>query len=199
MVVSVKGETAYSLLRFESGVHRVQRVPRTEASGRLHTSAASVVMLPEAETAEVEIDENDLRIDTFGSSGHGGQHVNRTYSAVRIVHLPTGIIATCQDEKSQHKNRDKAMRVLKARLLKRIQDEKDAELLDARRSQVRSGDRSDKIRTYNFPQNRITDHRIGYTAHNLTDVMDGYLDDLLDALRRAETARALDELLTKED
>jgi len=194
IVVVIEGEDAYKSLKFEGGVHRVQRVPKTEASGRIHTSAATVLAYPEAEQEDIQINEEDLRIDFYASSGHGGQHVNRTYSAVRIVHLPTGIISTCQDEKSQHKNKDKAMRVLLARL-KQKQDEEDQKLLEkARKSQVRSGDRSEKIRTYNFPQNRITDHRINFTSYNLLDFLDGNMFDMINALNEAEVHELIENL-----
>ena len=181
-VFVIEGRGAYSRLKFESGVHRVQRVPTTESGGRIHTSAATVAVLPEAEDVDVEIKSQDLRIDYFCSSGPGGQSVNTTQSAVRITHLPTGIVATCQDEKSQHKNKDKAMRVLRARILEKLQEEKDAELDQQRKNQVGSGDRSERIRTYNFPQNRITDHRIGLTVHKLEAVLEGSLDEIIEPL-----------------
>ena len=190
----LSGDDAYTSLKFEGGVHRVQRVPRTETSGRIHTSAAAVMIFPEAENEEIEINDKDLRIDYFAASGCGGQHVNRTYSAVRIVHTPTGIIATCQDEKSQHKNRDKAMTVLRARLFQMQEEERLRKLESSRKSQVRSGDRSEKIRTYNFQQNRITDHRVGFTAHNLTEVLDGDMDALIEALQNAEIQEFLESL-----
>ncbi len=183
VIFAVKGKGAFSRLRFESGVHRVQRVPETEAQGRIHTSTATVAVLPEAEEVELQIDAADLRIDTYRSGGAGGQHVNKTESAVRITHLPTGIVVTCQDEKSQHKNRDKAMRVLRARLMERIASEAHEEMAMARRSQVGTGDRSERVRTYNFPQGRVTDHRIGFTTHRLPEILDGDLDELIDALR----------------
>ena len=185
------GEAPYALLKFEGGVHRVQRVPVTESQGRIHTSAAGVLVMPEAEPIDVTIDENDLRIDVFRSSGPGGQSVNTTDSAVRITHLPTGIVVSCQNEKSQLQNREQAMRVLRSRLLALAQDEADAEASDARRSQVRTVDRSERIRTYNFPENRITDHRVGYKAHNLDQVLDGDLQAVIDALVDADLADRL--------
>jgi peptide chain release factor 1 len=194
-VALIEGEGAYSRLKFESGVHRVQRVPVTEASGRIHTSAATVAVLPEAEEVEVDIDPKDLRIDTFCSSGHGGQSVNTTYSAVRITHLPTGIVAQSQDERSQVQNRAKAMRVLKARLHEAVTAAQHARTSAERRSMVGSGDRSEKIRTYNFPQSRVTDHRIGLTVHRLQEILDGTLDLLLDPLIAQFQAERLDREL----
>jgi len=181
-IALVEGHGAYSRLKYESGVHRVQRVPATEQQGRVHTSAITVAVLPEAEDVDVKIEAKDLRIDTFCSSGPGGQSVNTTYSAVRITHIPTNTVVSCQDEKSQIKNREKGMRVLRSRLYEMEQEERNAELAKERKSQVGSGDRSEKIRTYNFPQNRVTDHRIGLTIHQLTDVMDGKLQPFIDAL-----------------
>jgi peptide chain release factor 1 len=179
---AVKGKGAYSRLKNEAGVHRVQRVPVTESSGRIHTSAAAVVVLPEAEEVEVEIDPNDLKIDVYRSSGPGGQSVNTTDSAVRIRHLPTGVEVACQDEKSQLQNKAKALRILRARLLQIKQEEQQQQMSDERRSQVRTADRSERIRTYNFPDNRVTDHRIGYTTHRLPEILEGDLDELVDRL-----------------
>lgn len=191
IIFSLEGEEAYGTFKYESGVHRVQRVPRTEASGRLHTSAATVAVLPEAEELDFQINPNDLRIDTFCSSGAGGQSVNTTYSAVRITHLPSGLVVTCQDERSQQKNKAKALKVLRSRLLERAEQERLEKLSSERRSQVKSGDRSEKIRTYNFPQNRVTDHRIGLTLYNLDQVMEGEIDAIIQALQEAELAEGL--------
>ncbi|QSB06158.1 peptide chain release factor 1 [Natronoglycomyces albus] len=182
------GNGIWSRMKFEGGVHRVQRVPATESQGRVHTSAAGVVVMPEAEEVDLEINQNDLRIDVYRSSGPGGQSVNTTDSAVRITHEPSGVVVTSQNEKSQLQNKEQAMRVLRARLLQLQQEEADAAAGEARRSQVRTADRSERVRTYNFPQNRLTDHRIGYTAYNLDQVMDGDLDELLDALASADRA-----------
>ena len=191
VVFEVRGEGAYSRLKYESGVHRVQRVPETEAQGRIHTSTATVAVLPEAEEVDIDIDEKDLRVDIFHSSGAGGQNVNKVATAVRITHIPTGIVVVCQDERSQMKNRIKAMTVLRTRLLDMEQQKQEAEMTQARRSQVGTGDRSEKIRTYNFPQDRITDHRIGLTVHNIPDRMDGNIDDLIDAVATADEAERL--------
>jgi len=192
IIFEVKGKDVYSKLKYESGVHRVQRVPLTESSGRIHTSTATVAILPEAEEVELTIAPDDLRVDTFRASGAGGQHVNKVSSAVRITHLPTGIVTTCQDERSQMKNRVKAMAVLRARLLDRERQRQFQEVTDARRSQVGTGDRSEKIRTYNFPQGRVTDHRIGLTLHNLESVLEGNLDDIIDAVATADQSKQLE-------
>ena len=189
--VLIEGEGAFSRLKFESGVHRVQRVPETESGGRIHTSAATVAVLPEAEDVDVEIDPKDLQIDTYRSSGAGGQHVNKTESAIRITHLPTGLVVECQDERSQYKNKDKAMKVLRSRLYEMERQRREAATAAERRGQVGSGDRSERIRTYNFPQGRVTDHRIGLTLYKIDTVMDGDLDELIDALITADQAEKL--------
>ncbi len=193
VIFLIEGDGAFSRLKYESGVHRVQRVPDTEASGRIHTSTVTVAVLPEAEEVDIEINPNDLRIDTYCAGGAGGQHVNKTESAVRITHLPTGIVVQCQDEKSQIKNRDKAMRVLRARVLEQAQAAAHAELADARKSQVGTGDRSERIRTYNFPQGRVTDHRVGITLHKLDMVLEGDLDDIINVLINTAQAEKLKE------
>jgi peptide chain release factor 1 len=190
-IFTVRGRGAYGRLRYESGVHRVQRVPATEGQGRIHTSAATVAVLPEAEEVDLQIDPNDLRIDVYRSSGPGGQSVNTTDSAVRVTHLPTGLVVTCQDEKSQHKNKAKALKVLRSRLLDQMIAAQEAERARERKTQVGTGDRSAKIRTYNFPQNRVTDHRIGLTLHKLSEVLNGDLSELMDALRLAEEEERL--------
>jgi peptide chain release factor 1 len=191
MTLLISGKNAYARLKYESGVHRVQRVPETESSGRIHTSAATVAVLPEAEDVDIKIDPNDLRVDVYRSSGNGGQSVNTTDSAVRITHEPTGLVVTCQDEKSQLKNKDKAMKVLKARLYDIAKQEQDAALSQSRKSQVGSGDRSERIRTYNFPQGRVTDHRISLTLYKLEQFLDGDLDEMIDALTMEEKTKAL--------
>ncbi len=191
VIFMVEGRGAYSRLKFESGAHRVQRVPTTESGGRIHTSAATVAVLPEAEEVDVDINPNDIRIDLFCSTGPGGQSVNTTQSAVRLTHLPTGIVVSCQDEKSQHKNKDKAMRVLRARVLDKVQEEQRLKIASERKSQVGSGDRSERIRTYNFPQNRVTDHRIGLTTHRLPEILMGALDEIIDALITSDQAERL--------
>ncbi|UCG84642.1 MAG: peptide chain release factor 1 [Dehalococcoidia bacterium] len=192
IIFEVNGKGAYSRLKYESGVHRVQRVPLTESSGRIHTSTATVAVLPEADEVEVSIDPNELRIDTFRASGAGGQHVNKVDSAVRITHLPSGIVVTCQDERSQMKNRTKAMAVLRARLLDGERQRQLQEVTDSRRSQVGTGDRSWKIRTYNYPQGRVSDHRIGLTLHNLESVLEGDLEEIIDAVATADQAKKLE-------
>lgn len=188
---TIEGEGAFSRLKYESGVHRVQRVPETESGGRIHTSAATVAVLPEAEEVDVEIDPKDLQIDTYRSSGAGGQHVNKTESAIRITHLPTGLVVECQDERSQYKNKDKAMKVLRSRLYERELARREEAEAASRRSQVGSGDRSERIRTYNFPQGRVTDHRIGLTLYKIDAILDGGLDELIDALVTADQAEKL--------
>jgi peptide chain release factor 1 len=191
VVFEVRGENAYSRLKYESGVHRVQRVPETEAQGRIHTSTATVAVLPEADEVDIAVEEKDLRIDIFHSSGAGGQNVNKVATAVRITHIPSGIVVVCQDERSQLKNRIKAMTVLRSRLFDIEQQRQDAELSAERKSQVGTGERSEKIRTYNFPQDRITDHRVGLTVHNVIDRLDGNIDDVIDAVASADEAERL--------
>jgi peptide chain release factor 1 len=191
-VFSLTGDSIFSRLKFESGVHRVQRVPDTESQGRIHTSTVTVAVLPEVEDVVVEINEKDLKIDTYRSGGAGGQHVNKTESAIRITHLPTGIVVQCQDERSQIKNRDKAMKVLKSKLYDKMQEDADKEYSENRRSQVGTGDRSERIRTYNFPQGRVTDHRINLTLYSLESFMNGDLDEMLDALRIADQTAKLE-------
>lgn len=194
VIASIQGKNAYSKLKYESGVHRVQRVPVTEASGRIHTSASTVAVLPEAAEVDIKVDEKELRVDTFCSSGPGGQGVNTTYSAVRIVHIPTGLIVQCQDERSQIKNREKAMKVLRSRLYEIEMERQEKERATERKSQVGTGDRSEKIRTYNFPQNRVSDHRTGFTLHKLDQVLEGNLDEIIDNLITHYQAERLKEL-----
>ncbi|HEX9420073.1 MAG TPA: peptide chain release factor 1 [Methylomirabilota bacterium] len=196
VILFVQGRGAWSRLKYERGVHRVQRVPATESSGRIHTSTITVAVLPEAEDVDVKVDDKDVRVDVYRSSGPGGQGVNTTDSAVRLTHIPTGLVVTCQDERSQIKNRAKAMRVLKARLLERAQDERQAAIAADRKSQVGTGERSERIRTYNFPQTRVTDHRIGLTLHRLPAVLEGDLDELIEALGTAEQAERLERVET---
>ena len=193
IVFQVKGDAAYSRLKHESGVHRVQRVPATESSGRIHTSAATVAVLPEAEEVDIDVDPDDLQIDIFHASGHGGQNVQKVATAVRITHTPTGIVATCQDERSQFKNKEKALSVLRSRLLAREVQRQQQEVSDNRRSQIGTGDRSERVRTYNFPQSRVTDHRAHITKYNLDEVLDGDIDDFVDALVDREQAQKLEE------
>jgi len=192
MIAKIEGENVYKYLKYESGVHRVQRVPETESQGRIHTSAATVAVMPEAEEVDIEIAPNDIRIDVYRSSGPGGQSVNTTDSAVRITHIPTGMVVSCQDEKSQLKNKDKAMSILRSRLLAQKQEEEAKKRSDLRKSQIGSGDRSEKIRTYNYPQDRVTDHRINFTTHNLPEIMNGKLDDIILALQKASQEKALE-------
>jgi peptide chain release factor 1 len=193
VVFSIEARGAYSRLKFESGVHRVQRVPTTESSGRIHTSTVTVAVLPEMEEVDVQINPADLQIDTFRSSGAGGQHVNKTDSAIRITHKPTGIVVTCQDERSQHKNRDKAFKILRSKLYEIARQEQDQELAQERRSQVGTGDRSERIRTYNYPQGRVTDHRINLTLYKLESILDGDLDDIIDALITDDQTKKLSQ------
>ncbi len=192
-IAEIRGKGAYSVLKYESGVHRVQRVPKTEASGRIHTSTATVAVLPEAEEIDLRIDPKDIKLEAFGSSGPGGQNVNRNYTAIRITHKPSGLVVSCQDEKSQHRNKEKAMRVLRSRLMDIAERERQAKIADHRRSQVGTGERSEKIRTYNFPQSRITDHRLNESFHNMEVILDGGLDDILARLVLQAQAQALGE------
>jgi len=187
----IEGEGAYSRFKFESGVHRVQRVPETESGGRIHTSTVTVAVLPEAEEVDIAIDPSDLQIDTFRASGAGGQHVNKTESAIRVTHIPTGTVVECQDERSQYKNKDRALKILRSRLLEVEREKQDSEIADERRSQVGTGDRSERIRTYNFPQGRVSDHRIGLTLYKIEAIMNGDIDELIDALITADTAKKL--------
>jgi peptide chain release factor 1 len=196
IVVSIRGEKVYTRLKYESGVHRVQRVPQTETSGRIHTSTATVAVLPEAEEIDVKLDPKELRIDAFSASGPGGQNVNRNYTAIRITHLPTNIVVSIQDEKSQHKNKEKALRILRTRLYEIEQEKKNRELSQQRKSQVGTGERSEKIRTYNYPQNRVTDHRIGVNIHNLTEFLNGDMDYMIDQLITYFQAKKLEEELS---
>lgn len=191
VIFMIKGKGAYSRLKYESGVHRVQRVPATESSGRIHTSTSTVAVLPEAEDVDINVQENELKIDTYRSSGAGGQHVNTTDSAIRITHLPTGLVVSCQDEKSQTKNKEKAMKILKSRLYDKMLQDQAAEIAQERKGQVGTGDRSERIRTYNFPQGRVTDHRINYTAHQMDAFIDGDLDEMIDALITSDQAEKL--------
>ena len=191
VIFMIKGKGAYSRLKYESGVHRVQRVPETESSGRIHTSTATVAVLPEAEDVDIDIQESDLKIDIYRSSGAGGQHVNTTDSAVRITHLPTGVVVACQDERSQIKNREKAMKILKSRIYDKMLSDQASEIAEERRDQVGTGDRSERIRTYNYPQGRVTDHRINLTLHKLANIVDGDLDEIIDALVTTDQANKL--------
>ncbi len=191
VIFNIEAQGAYSRLKYESGVHRVQRVPTTESSGRIHTSTVTVAVLPEVDEVDVDINPNDLHIDTYRASGAGGQHVNKTDSAIRITHEPTGIVVTCQDQRSQHKNKDKAMKILRSRLYDMAQEQQHSEIASARKNQVGTGDRSERIRTYNFPQGRISDHRIGLTLYKIEEIMDGDLDELIDALSTADQTEKL--------
>jgi len=191
VIFAIEGNGAYSKLKFESGVHRVQRIPETEANGRIHTSTVTVAVLPEVEEVDVEINPNDLKIDTFRASGAGGQHINKTESAIRITHIPTGIVVTCQDQRSQHKNKDKAMRILRSKLYEMAQEQQNSEIAQARKTQVGTGDRSERIRTYNYPQGRVTDHRIGLTLYKIDSILEGDLDEIIDALITTSQAERL--------
>jgi len=192
VIVGIRGKNVFSSLKYESGVHRVQRVPKTEASGRIHTSTVTVAVLPEADEVDVKLDPKDLKIEAFGASGPGGQNVNRNYTAIRVTHKPSGLVASCQDEKSQHRNKEKALRILRSRLLDIAQSRQDAEIAKNRRSQVGTGERSEKIRTYNFPQSRVTDHRLNLTVHNLQGVLDGSLREIVEKLALHFQAQALE-------
>jgi peptide chain release factor 1 len=199
VVFSIEARGAYSRLKYESGVHRVQRVPSTESSGRIHTSTVTVAVLPEVDEVDVDVNPNDLQIDTYRASGAGGQHINKTDSAIRITHLPSGIVVTCQDQRSQHKNKDKAMKILRSKLYEQAQEQQNSEIAQARKSQVGTGDRSERIRTYNFPQGRVSDHRIGLTLYKIEEIMDGDLDDILDALITADQSEKLGSASYEED
>ncbi len=199
VVFSIEAKGAFSRLKYESGVHRVQRVPDTEASGRIHTSTVTVAVLPEVDDVDVDINPNDLRIDTYRASGAGGQHINKTESAIRITHLPSGLVVTCQDQRSQHKNKDRAMTVLRSKLYEMAQQQQHSEISQNRKSQVGTGDRSERIRTYNFPQGRVTDHRIGLTLYKIDDIMEGDLDDIINALTTADQAEKLGSSSDDED
>ncbi len=199
VVFSIEAKGAYSRLKYESGVHRVQRVPSTESSGRIHTSTVTVAVLPEVDEVDVDINPNDLQIDTYRASGAGGQHINKTDSAIRITHIPTGIVVTCQDQRSQHKNKDRAMTVLRSKLYEMAQQQQNSEIAMARKSQVGTGDRSERIRTYNFPQGRVSDHRIGLTLYKIDEIMDGDLDEILDALITAAQSEKLGSASYDED
>ncbi len=199
VVFSIEARGAYSRLKYESGVHRVQRVPSTESSGRIHTSTVTVAVLPEVDEVDVDINPNDLQIDTYRASGAGGQHINKTDSAIRLTHMPTGIVVTCQDQRSQHKNKDKAMKILRSKLYEMAQQQQSSEIAAARKSQVGTGDRSERIRTYNFPQGRVSDHRIGLTLYKIEEIMDGDLDDILDALITADQSERLGSAAYDED
>ncbi len=194
VVVNIRGKNVYSSLKYESGVHRVQRVPKTEAAGRIHTSTVTVAVLPEADEVDVKLDPKDLKIEAFGASGPGGQNVNRNYTAIRITHLPSGMVASCQDEKSQHRNKEKALRILRSRLMDIAQRERDEAIAKHRRSQVGTGERSEKIRTYNFPQSRVTDHRINLTSHNLQGILDGDLNEFIESVVLHFQKQELEEL-----
>jgi peptide chain release factor 1 len=196
IIFDVKGDKVYSLLKYESGVHRVQRVPQTEASGRIHTSTVTVAVLPEADEVDIKIDPKDLRIEAFGASGPGGQNVNRNYTAIRVTHAPSGLVVNCQDEKSQHRNKEKALRILRSRLLAIAQREQQAQIAQSRKSQVGTGERSEKIRTYNFPQTRVTDHRLNLTLHRLENILDGELGEIIEALTLQHQAQQLEEKST---
>jgi len=193
-IFGIYGKGAYRRLKFESGTHRVQRVPATESGGRIHTSAATVAVMPEAEDVDIKIEDKDLRIDTFRSSGPGGQSVNKTSSAIRITHIPSGLVVSCQEERSQHKNKAKAMKLLRSRLFDQIEEEQRSVRAEKRKIQVGTGDRSEKIRTYNYPQSRVTDHRIGFSVHNLTEVLDGSIDEIIDALITADRTKKLEKM-----